>query len=61
MRRVWFAFLLSGAFLCAAQQSATPSLTVEQQRLFDAARRDFTEHHPQLALEKMKQLHAMRA
>lgn len=59
MRGVWLAFLLSGSFLCAAQQSATPSLTAEQQTLFDAAKKDFNEHHPELALEKMKQLHAM--
>jgi len=59
MRRVWLAFLLGGSFLCAAQQPAPPSLTAEQQTLFDAAKKDFSEHHPELALEKMKQLHAM--
>lgn len=59
MRRVWLAFLLGGSFLWAAQQPAPPSLTAEQQTLFDAAKKDFGEHHPELALEKMKQLHAM--
>jgi hypothetical protein len=59
MRRVWLAFLLGGSILCAAQQPATPSLTAEQQTLFDAAKKDFSEHHPELALGKMKQLHAM--
>jgi hypothetical protein len=59
MRRVWLAFLLGGSFLCAAQQPAPPSLTAEQQTLFDGAKKDFSEHHPELALEKMKQLHAM--
>ncbi|MFT4112792.1 tetratricopeptide repeat protein [Silvibacterium sp.] len=34
-------------------------MTSEQQSLFDAAKKDFGEHHPELALEKMKQLHAM--
>ena len=59
MRRVWLAFLLGGSIFCAAQQPAPPSLTAEQQTLFDAAKKDFSEHHPELALEKMKQLHAM--
>lgn len=59
MRRVWLVFLLSGPLLCVAQQPATPPLTADQQTLFDAARKDFNEHHPELALEKMKQLHAM--
>ncbi|NYF79735.1 tetratricopeptide repeat protein [Granulicella arctica] len=59
MRRVWLSFVLGGSFLCAAQQPAAPSLTAEQQTLFDAAKKDFSEHHPELALEKMKQLHAM--
>lgn len=59
MRRIWLAFLLSGSFLATAQQPESSSLTVEQQTLFDAAKKDFSEHHPDLALEKMKQLHAM--
>ena len=59
MRRVWLVFLLSGPLLCVAQQTAPPPLTAGQQALFDAARKDFNEHHPELALEKMKQLHAM--
>jgi len=59
MLQVGLALLLSGASLSAAQQPATPSLTVEQQVIFDAAKKDFSEHHPELALEKMKQLHAM--
>lgn len=59
MRRVWLALLLCGSVLGAAQQHASPVLTAEQQALFDAARKDFNEHHPELALEKMKQLHAM--
>jgi hypothetical protein len=59
MRLVWLAFLLGGSFLYAAQQPAPPPLTTEQQTLFDAAKRDFREHYPELALEKMKQLHAI--
>jgi hypothetical protein len=59
MRLVWLAFLLGGSFLYAAQQPAPPPLTTEQQTLFDAAKKDFREHYPELALEKMKQLHAM--
>ncbi len=59
MYRVCLAFLLGGSFLCAAQQPAPPALTAEQQTLFDTAKKDFSEHHPELALEKMKQLHAM--
>ncbi len=59
MHRLWLALLLGGSFLCAAQQPAAPSLTTEQQTLFNAAKKDFNEHHPELALEKMKQLHAM--
>ena len=59
MRPAWLIFLLSGPFLCVAQQPAAPSLTADQQALFDAAKKDFGEHHPELALEKMKQLHAM--
>ena len=58
MRRVWLAFLLGGYF-SAAQQPAVPPLTAEQQTLFNAAKKDFGERHPELALEKMKQLHAM--
>ena len=42
-----------------AQQPVSPALTAEQQALFEAAKKDFGEHHPDLALEKMKQLHAM--
>jgi hypothetical protein len=59
MRPVWLAFLLGGSLVCAAQQPAPPSLTAEQHTLFDAAKKDFGEHHPELALQKMKQLHAM--
>ena len=59
MHRSWLAFLLSGSFLAAAQQPEPPSLTAEQQTLFDAAKKDFSEHHPELALGKMKQLHAI--
>lgn len=59
MPRAWLAFLLGGSILCAAQQPAPPSLTAEQQTLFDAAKKDFSEHHLELALEKMKQLHAL--
>lgn len=59
MRRVWFAFLFGGSLLLAAQQPAPISLTANQQALFDAAKKDFSEHHPELALEKMKQLHSM--
>ncbi len=59
MRRIWLALLLNGCFLAIAQQPESPSLTVEQQTLFDAAKKDFSEHHPDLALEKMKRLHAM--
>ena len=51
--------LLSGSFLAVAQQPAAPTLTVEQQTLFTAAKKDFSEQHPELALAKMKQLHAM--
>ena len=59
MRGVWLVVVWGGCFLCGAQQPAAPSLTSEQQALFDAARKDFGEHHPELALEKMKQLHAV--
>jgi len=59
MRRAWLAFLLCSFILCSAQQPAPLPLTVEQQTLFDAAKKDFSEHHPELALEKMKQLHIM--
>lgn len=59
MRLVWLAFLFGSSFLCAAQQPAPPSLTTEQQTLFDSAKKDFNKHHPELALDKMKQLHAM--
>ena len=59
MRRIWLAFLMSGSFLAVAQQPESPSLTAEQQTLFDAAKKEFSEHHPDLALEKMKQLHDM--
>ena len=59
MRQVCLALLLSSSVLVAAQQPATAPLTPEQQALFAAARKDFGEHHPELALEKMKQLHAM--
>jgi len=59
MCRVWLAFLLGGSILCSAQQTSPSPLTVEQQTLFDAAKKDFSEHHPELALEKMKQLHVM--
>ena len=58
MRRVWLSFVLGGSLICAAQPPSS-SLTPQQQTLFDAAKRDFSEHHPDLALEKMKQLHAM--
>lgn len=58
MRRVWLVFLLVGP-LCIAQQTAAPPLTADQQVLFDAAKKDFSEHHLDLALEKMKRLHAM--
>ena len=46
------------SFFCAAQQPLPQPLTTEQQALFNAAKRDFGEHHPELALEKLKQLHA---
>ena len=59
MRRIWLAFLLSGSVVGIAQQSEVPAFTAEQQTIFDAAKKDFSEHHPELALEKMKQLHAM--
>lgn len=59
MRRVWWTFLLGGSISCAAQQPAPSPLTAEQQTLFNAAKKDFSEHHPELALEKMKRLHAM--
>ncbi len=59
MHRIWLAIMLGGSLLCAAQQPAAPPLTVEQQTLFDAAKKDFSEHHPELALQKMKQLHTM--
>lgn len=59
MRRFWLAFLLGSSFLCAAQQPAPPPLTPEQQTLFDAARKNFSEHRPELAFQKMKQLHTM--
>lgn len=59
MRLLWLSFLLSGSILCAAQQPAASPLTIEQQTLFAAAKKDFNEHHSELALEKMKQLHAM--
>lgn len=57
MHRLWFALVLCGSVLCAGQQPAPPPLTAEQQALFDAAKKDFSEHHPELALEAMKQLH----
>ncbi|WP_446744331.1 tetratricopeptide repeat protein [Silvibacterium acidisoli] len=59
MRRLGFVLLLIGSSLGVAQQPAASTLTAEQQALFDAARNDFSEHHPELALEKMKRLHAM--
>ena len=55
MHKVLLAVLF-GASVCAAQQ---PALTADQQTLFDAARKDFGEHHPDLALVKMKQLHGL--
>ena len=58
VRRLSLALVLGGALVCAAQVPAAPPLTAEQQALFNAARKDFNEHHPELALEKMKQLHA---
>jgi len=58
MRSVCLAFFLGASLLCAAQQPPSP-LTAEQQTLFDAAKKDFGEHHPELALQKMKQLQAM--
>jgi len=57
MHRVWCVFLLSSGFLHAAQRPSILQLTVDQQTLFDAAKEDFSEHHPELALEKMRQLH----
>ena len=59
MHKLWLTLLLSSLALYAAQQPGPPSLTPEQQTLFDAAKKDFGEHHPDLALEKMKQLHAL--
>ena len=59
MRQAWLAFLLCGSLSYAAQQPVPPTLTAEQQTLFDAAKKDFGERHPELALQKMKQLHAM--
>ncbi|MFC6644111.1 tetratricopeptide repeat protein [Granulicella cerasi] len=59
MRNLCLALLLSGSLLSPAQQPTTP-LTSEQQALFDAAKKDFGEHHPDAALVKMKQLVALR-
>jgi hypothetical protein len=59
MRQAWLALLLGGSLTCAAQQPVPPTLTAEQQTLFDTAKKDFGEHHPEIALQKMKQLHAM--
>jgi hypothetical protein len=59
MRLPCLLVLLSVAVTCVAQQPASPPLTPEQQALFAAARKDFSEHHPEFALEKMKQLHTM--
>ena len=59
MRLIWSALLFGSSSLCALQQPAPSPLTSEQQSLFEAAKRDFSEHRPELALEKMKQLHAM--
>ncbi len=59
MSKAWLAVLLGGSLTCAAQQPLPPSLTADQQALFDAAKKDFGEHHPEAALQKMKQLHAM--
>lgn len=59
MRRLWLISLLAGAIACVAQQPVQQALTAEQQALFNAARKDFGEHHPELALQKMKRLHAM--
>jgi hypothetical protein len=59
MLRVWLVLLLGAFTLCEAQQAPPSTLTAEQQTLFDAAKKDFSEHHPELALEKMRQLHAM--
>lgn len=57
--RLAYLILLGGSLVCVAQQSTTTPLTTEQQALFDAAKQDFREQHPDLALEKMKQLHTM--
>lgn len=59
MRLACLLLLLSASATCVAQQSAPPPLTVKQQTLFEAAKKDFTEHHPKLAMDKMKQLHTM--
>ncbi|MEG9431540.1 tetratricopeptide repeat protein [Terriglobus sp. ADX1] len=59
MRLAYLLIVLHCSVLCIAQQPATTSLTPEQQELFNAARKNFSEHHPELALGKMKQLHAM--
>lgn len=59
MRLACLLILLSASVACVAQQTAPPPLTAEQQALFEAAKKDFSEHHPELALDKMKQLHTM--
>ncbi len=59
MRLACLLILLSASATCVAQQTAPPPLTTEQQALFEAAKKDFSEHHPEPALEKMKQLHTM--
>ena len=59
MSRLATTLLLLYSVLCAAQEATPAPLTPEQQTLFDAARKDFGEHHPDLALEKMMRLHTM--